>query len=341
MAYASPYGDQAKEFSGAMNVSDYTITNMSYTATGSYPGWHLMGNPFASAMDWTQGSWTKYNIGAIPQIWEESAASYELIDNIGGDNSIIPAHNGFMVYTNVDNDNTLTIPADSRIHSDHFWYKNSSNTIRLLAYDLDKGLRQQTTIRENPEATPDFDLEYDSYFLAGFAPMFYSVYNEEAFALNTMPAITNSTIIPLDFYNNGSEYFNITLDDAPQFMDILLHDLKLDIVTNLRTDPVYEFTSYPNDDPHRFELNFNAVGIKENLSNDNISGWYFNNALTIKCKERQDYEVSITNCVGQTIYTEKVTGSNIHLINIDPPTGIYFAKIFSQDQLITIKFFVK
>jgi hypothetical protein len=341
VAYTSPYGDDVKEFKGHVNVSDYTITNMSNTPTGSYPGWHLLGNPFSSAIDWAQGSWTKTNIGAIPQIWEESAASYELIDNIGGDNGIIPAMNGFMVYTDTDNSNTLTIPTDSRVHSDHYWYKATTinESIRLLAHDVEKGTRQQTTIRQNINASEGFDLQYDSYFIAGFAPMFFSVYGDDAYALNTIPAFNNSTIIPLDFYNSGSEYYSIELENGPVGMDIFLHDLKLDIITNLAISPIYEFTSFAGDDPHRFELKFGSVNIAEIEVKNNISAWYSENQLVVKTLTNSPNQLMIFDSMGQLIQTGNFSGAGTHRFEINLSSGLYIARIINPENVISIKFY--
>ncbi len=341
VAYTAPYGDMVKNFMGQLNISDFTITNLSYTPAATHPGWHLIGNPFASALDWTTGSWVKTNIGAIPQIWEESAASYELIDNIGGDNSIIPANNGFMVFTDTDNSNTLTIPADARVHNAIPWYKNLNVlSIRLLANDLDKGLRQQTTIRVIPDATVEFDLQYDSYFLAGFAPMFYSVHEEDALALNSMPEINDNTIIPLYFVNNGSENYNIELSSAPPYMNIILHDLKLNIITNLKEDPIYVFTSFSGDDPHRFQLGFDAVSIDEIIDNVGITGWYANNILSIRSEQDRSMEVYIYNSLGQLVRQENYTGMGTHKLQLSLSSGMYIARVTFNNQVTPIKFFV-
>ncbi|MEN8225611.1 MAG: hypothetical protein ABFS05_09665, partial [Bacteroidota bacterium] len=340
MAYTAPYGNMAKEFSGQINVNDLTVTNQTYTTNSSHPGWHLMGNPFSSALDWTLGSWVKDNIGAIPQIWDEDAASYELIDNLGGDNSIIPAHNGFMVYTDVNNNNTLTIPADARVHDDHIWYKSYENeTIRLLAHDLDKGLRQQTSIRENMASSIGFDLQYDSYFMAGYAPMFYSVSNDEAFALNTLPEIISSSIIPLSFITNGSLDFSIELETAPEELDIYLHDLKLDIISNLKTDPVYEFTSLSGDDPERFLLRFAPVGIEENKHSDDVSAWYNNEQLHVDLKTDECHKLMVFNSMGQLIHEEAISGQGLHTYAFKLPAGLYVGRILSNNGSATIKFY--
>ncbi len=58
-----------KTFIGTLNVADVPITGLTNTTGKTNRGWHLVGNPFSSAIKWTQGSsWAKTNIGAFPQI---------------------------------------------------------------------------------------------------------------------------------------------------------------------------------------------------------------------------------------------------------------------------------
>ncbi|MDZ7742403.1 MAG: hypothetical protein U5Q03_11800 [Bacteroidota bacterium] len=103
----------------------------------------------------------------------------------------------------------------------------------MVAHDLEKGSRQQTTIRENPAASAGFDLEYDSYFISGYAPLFYSVSNGSAFALNTLPSLDENTQIPLSFIKNEASAYQIEMANAPYETDIFLTDLKENITVNL------------------------------------------------------------------------------------------------------------
>ncbi len=107
----------APAFVGNINVSDVSVSGLANTSNASYPGWHLLGNPFACALSWNNGDWALSNINANSKIWDEANASYTTIEP----NGIIPAMNGFMVYS--DGDGSLTIPASARQHSSQNWYK--------------------------------------------------------------------------------------------------------------------------------------------------------------------------------------------------------------------------
>ncbi len=71
------------------------------------------------------------------------------------------------------NDASLTIPASKRVHSSLAFYKNSDYPIiKLKACNLDYPSAQESEIRFNPESTTEWDWEFDSDFLSGYAPLF-------------------------------------------------------------------------------------------------------------------------------------------------------------------------
>jgi hypothetical protein len=49
---------ETKTFVGALNNAAVTKNNLSIT-TGYYSGWHLVGNPFSSSIDWSNANWVK------------------------------------------------------------------------------------------------------------------------------------------------------------------------------------------------------------------------------------------------------------------------------------------
>lgn len=94
----------------SINTSDVAISNLANTTGSAYPGWHLLGNPFSSALQY-DNTWTKSNIDAIIQVWNSQTGSYKTSTDVGG---IIPAMNGFMVHTS--GNGSITIPASKRVH---------------------------------------------------------------------------------------------------------------------------------------------------------------------------------------------------------------------------------
>lgn len=332
MAYGTPadYGDEAHEFIGEINVGDVTFTGLTRTSGSSYPGWHLVGNPFTSAIDWGQGSWTKTNIGAVPQIWNESSASYKVISGEG----IIPANNGFMVYTS--GGGTLTIPSNARVQSDSIWYKaGEEDQISLVAYDPERMTSQETIIGFNADATEGFDMGYDAMFISGFAPMFYSASANTLFALNCLTELTDELVIPLGFVKNNSTEFNIKLEKSIEGKTVYLTDLKLNKEYNLSENPFYTFTAAVGDNPNRFLLKFGTVGISDPAATQNRL--WFNDNQIFFISQGGATQVEVFDIMGRKLISGNMDGWGLQVFPVNQIPGIYIVKVQSADVVKSIK----
>ena len=327
-----------KNISGVLNIADVPITGLTYTPESSSGGWHLLGNPFSSAIGWTSGTWNKSSsIGGVPQLWDEASASYKTLTT-----DIIPAHNGFMVFTE-SSGGSLTIPANARVHSLQSFYKSdaeTSNQVILTAHDITGNTAQQTIIRFLPAATSGFDLDFDSYFLTGYAPMFYSTTNGDNLALNSLPSNQNEVSIPLAFVKNSSSQFNIQLTEFPQGGQVYLNDLKTNAVHSLSQTPIYEFTAADGDDPNRFELKFSTVGIDDPITKPTVNAWYSAGKLYL-ASNTGAASVNIYNVQGQQVKSFFAADTGLQSMFLNLPTGVYFAQIINNGINHTVKIIVQ
>ena len=315
---------ETKSFTGAMNSAPLTMSGLTNSG-GDYAGWHLVGNPFTSAIN--ADLLTKTDIGTNVQVWNTNSASYEI-------SSTIPALNGFMVETTGGGE--LNIPLNARIHSNTSWFKSSEDEILLRANDPAGHSSQLSIIRFNPAATEAYDGAFDSHYIAGFAPMFYSKSSSESFALNTLPQLTNETVIPFDFVKNGSSDFSIEMLKAIPGALIYLTDKKTNTVTNLLENPVYSFNSVEGDITDRFLLTFASVGIDNpNVSQIEIYGYqdviFVNGA-------KAGSDVVVTNLLGQVMMSTTTTGDGVNSINgRNLADGIYLVSIISGNSVVSKK----
>jgi len=85
------------------------------------------------------------------------------------------------------------------------------------------------------------------------------------------------------------------------------------------------------------------VGIEENSSS--IVTLYpnpTNGLVTLTfSQELHDAYVVITNVLGEEVYSENVSGTQKHELNLDKSTGIYFVNVYDQGNLITVMKVVK
>ncbi len=322
-----------KTFSGILNVADASVIGLGIS-TGINRSWHLIGNPFTSALTWDETiAWNKINIGGVANIWNEAGRSYTPCN--AGDP--IPAGNGFMVQASGGGSGSFTIPAVKRVHSAQDWYKNSDYpVVKLFAHNLDDPSFQESQIRFNPQSTSDFDLEFDSDFLPGYAPLFYSKIDGLPTSVNSLPALVAETVIPFSFIKNEGTNFSIEatgLESLGQTA-IYLRDTKLRINHNLSENPVYTFTSFAGDAPERFELRFGTTGIGE--TSPQINAWVYDNMLYVNNPDGNTL-IEVFDLTGKRLLITQLSDVGLQSLPLHQPTGLYLIRLTSKGKIQTIK----
>jgi len=350
--------DEVFAFEGTINVDNVTVddlVNHDDVSPGTTPsfGFHALGNPYASALKWDNMedgqlqdvNWNRVSVGAEIQVWDESAASYiTLPDDING-YKIIPAMQGFFVYTDGSdlNPGSLIIPSIARVHSNQAYYKSGNeNQILLVAHDIQNETYQESKIRFNESATEGFDLAYDSYFMTGYAPQFYSVADGAAFALNTLPAMTEELVIPFTFVKNAGSNFEITLDAALDYGTIYLFDNKTNVTVNLTQSGSYSFVSAEGDDVNRFLLKFGTVGIDDPATGEASIGIFAaGNAIHLNAQQPGDATVSVYDLLGRTVLTTEVQMSPSATVDVSGLSGTFIVRAIANGEVVSAKVFIR
>jgi hypothetical protein len=328
-------GSETKTFTGTINSTDVNTSSLSYIGISPYTGWHLLGNPFSSALNWNNGTWALNNVDANAQIWNESNASYTVILP----NEVIPAMNGFMVHAS-QNNASLAIPASSRVHSNTAWYKNTlqDDKIVLTAIDHDGGTAQTSIIRFDANATDGYDSQYDSYFLPGFAPNFYSGAQNEKYALNTLPALTGGLTIPMGFQKNDSNRFSIELTENIPGQAVYLTDLKTNVTNNL-AEGSYSFDAQDGDDANRFLLHFGTLGIDKPATDLNAIAWVYDKQLFLL--NAGPGIVEINDMQGRMLQSYRIESSDLQSLSVNLPAGVYVIRLQVASEVKSVKIIVQ
>lgn len=328
-----------KLFRDTLNVTDIPVSGLTHTTGNQYAGWHLLGNPFPCALHWGEGSWSKStSIGQYAQLWNSTYKSYTVLDV----NGVIPAMNGFMVYTSEDN-GSLVIPADAMVHDGSSWYKEESAQILLVANDLDHGGLQETLLRFSDNGAAGFDPSEDCRFLAGFAPRFYSMAGDVPLSLNTLPSFDRRTEIPLSFLKNNSFRFSIELKEQIPEERVLLTDRLTNTTVDLSHLISYQFTSEASDDHDRFLLHFAGVGAGESRRPHQWIIHADGEEIIIKRNDGApwDGEVNVYNMLGRRIANSISDDQQILRIPVKRLNGYCIVMVIHQDWLITEKIFYR
>ena len=331
--------EQTKSFTGGITVNDVSSGSLSYTSASDNTGWHLLGNPYPSALEWDQTNWGRSNINGTAKIWRTTpSASYK--DITKGD--IIPTMQGFMVEVNNASGGSLTIDAADRTHSTTNWYKTTEvNKIKFIAYDTEGSTAQESIIRINENATIGFDTEYDSHFLKGYAPQFFSVIeNGEIVSTNALPEITSTTTIPMSFIKNNSSTFYIEAEGVnnlePQ-ETVYLTDLKTNHTQILNDNPSYDFTSEEGDVAERFLIHFSALSIDDILLSEQINVFAADNKVEIRSNKPIDAQIFVYNIAGQRIATSQLNNESSASVGMPNYKGAAIVSIVTSGQSLTEK----
>lgn len=328
-----------KTFSGTINNADITINNLSYTAN-DFQGWHLLGNPFPCALKWDATSWNLSNVSGTAKIWDEGNASYTDISK----NGIIPAMQGFMI--RVENStNSITIPTADRTHSSTAWYKNEElNKLKLTVYDLEGGTAQQSVLKFNQSATEGYDSEFDSYYLSGYAPQFYSATDGKPVSTNTLPELNEELQIPYYFIKNASSSYRLEIEgieslelDSP----VYLTDIKANQTINLSEMGYYEFAAEEGDEISRFLLHFKSTGIADDFSQPNPQIQLQNNNLRISNLPAGAGNIRVMDITGRVVSTESYRNAEEISIPLRFKTGIYIVEVTSENGRNVSKIYIK
>ncbi len=313
-----------KLFVGNINVEDVTVSGITNTGGATnYHSWHLLGNPFNSALTWDD-AWTTTNIGGNIQIWNEAGRSYTTIAADPG--GVIPATNGFMIQGTNALSGSVTIPESKRVHSSQAFYKNTGfPIIKLKAVNLDNPSFQESQLLFNPNSSVGYEAQYDCSFLSGYAPLFYSEIDDMPMALNSMPHLEETTAIPFTFIKNEGLNFYIEMYEQQNLeLDVWLLDKQLNINQNLSENPVYTFAAFEQDNPNRFIVHFSPVGLPEIETISHPIQVYSNGkVINVINNNHLKGVITILNILGQPMDSFKLESKVNQSYHADFPSGVY------------------
>jgi hypothetical protein len=344
--YAVAYADNVtKTFSGALNAGDYTFNGttspaITYTAGGGI-GWNLMRNPFPSGLDWDLCQRT--NIDGAVYVYDGDNGQYISWNGTVGSlaDGIVPPMNAFFI--KASENPSLTILNDARIHTTANFYKSDNFVEDLLALKVEgNGFSDQTYIHFNPDATNNFDSDFDAYKLSGIeaAPQLSTKTGDTRLSINELPYSNEEITIPLSLKvgKDGDYTLSVSQNTFWETVDISLKDLQTQTTYDLTTITQLTINHLTSSSPDRFLLLINgATGIEENLpKDDGIEIYSYGNQVFIKTDAPG--EARVYNLLGQQVLHRNLTGfENLSGLK----TSFYIITVKSEKAWVTKKVFIR
>jgi len=337
-------------YDGPLKTTDVTPA-LSYTVGTPQTdyGFNLIGNPFASPLDWDIGTWNLVDIDAVIYVWDQVAGSYK--ESVGGNGSltdgIIPMGQGFFVQA-TSSSASITIPMDARVHSSQSYYKGATNVADHMWIKAIKGEKNdQLTVVFAEDATEEYDNGRDARKMLAFngnAPQIYAVEQDDKFGVDGLPSLTEAGRTVNVMYHigeSGEQQLLANLESLPD-AKVLLEDLQTGIVQDLNENPEYIFEGQQNDDPNRFTLYFNPTPTTiNNLGlNTDIRVYAYNNEVYIKSDGtgmNSTKRVMIYDMFGRIIMDENIAPSSLSIIPVDIHNAPVIVKVISSGTVVTTK----
>ncbi|NPD85025.1 T9SS type A sorting domain-containing protein [Lentimicrobium sp. L6] len=344
IGYLCAYKTSAtKTFSGTIVNSDIESIDLAYSAGGIDDNWHLLGNPFTSALDWGAGTWGISNI-SVPQVYDEASKAYVAVNALG---DIIPAMQGFFVQT-TNATNSITIPKDARVHDFTNWYKDTdenSNTIKLQLVGSEMESKDLFMVGFDENSSEAYDIEFDSHKLFSLAnvPQFF-MQNEsgEQFSVNYLANDGNEKKIPLHIKVPAAGTYTISVaeNELAANSKVYLEDKFSNQQIELIGEQSYTFVASEEDNEDRFLLYFNkATGINE-LAKDNLQAYISGQNLYI-LGESGPAQLEVFDIQGKQLVSEQIVLDENYKKALSLPSGIYVVRVQNSEFVKSNKVIIK
>ncbi|MCF8374234.1 MAG: lamin tail domain-containing protein [Bacteroidales bacterium] len=330
-------------FTGTFNSSDVTISGLTKT-TGQGEGWHVLGNPFPSAIDWATG-WTLTNVGSSAQILKADGTGYRVL----AANNDIPANQGFWVQVS-SGTGSVTIPVAKCVHSMQAYSTKSTpiNDLTLRLF-LDSTRNVEHRIMFKPNATDNFDWEYDAHYLppwgADVPKLFSKIGTDEYLALNAFN-FTGNKSIPLGIEVQTAMNLLLLADGIQSFandVSIILEDSYNTMFYDLGQQNPVTISLLPADAFGRYILHFSTVTEVDESSTPGIEVYAYDNSIYLNPGNftSGNAYVQVFNTLGQEIFQLSTTLSGLTKIPVNLPPANYFVRINTGQKLFSEKLFIQ
>ncbi len=309
-------------------------------------GWNVVGNPYPSAIDWDDASWTKTNIDAAIYVWD--GVQYLVWNGTFGDltDGIIPAYQGF--YTKTSGASPALQVADAaRVHGPSP-YKGSeiNNLIKVIAHG--NGYSDATYINFNSEATVSFDNDYDAFKLFGIdeAPQIFSIVENQNLSINVLPEYDPGMVIPLGFKMGVDAEVSFRIENLESFnfpVNIVIEDLQTGEMIEMDNQSEFTFTGTKEDEMNRFNMHFMMLFTDvENVAANMVNIYSAEKSVYVKNLSSEDLSsVSVYSITGKEVYRGELENMSINRIDLNTPSGYYIVKVVTDGSVTSQKVFIK
>lgn len=350
--YSTPFSATTIDTRGTPNRGNINIASL---LTFANDGWNLVGNPYASHINWNALHATLTNVNSTIMFYDETIGDFESVSS--GD---IAPHQGFWVEVTGTPTFTFTEAIKSTSNSSSFRSTPDAYFTLRMKHEGDIPFTSNTKFRFNENSS--FTRDNNDLSFKGLphpnAPNLYT-FSEEGKKLRINAFNPHNELVTINLgYKVGVEGFytinpiHIDFAEAEGYTCILLEDKKTGIFTNL-FESNYRFFASPQDNEERFFIHFSKQSnckkstIAPTVSDaeaiviyQNIHGTFANFELP----EFSNASIIVTNLLGQQITPAQQINVKEQTVSINIPQdyrGIALVTVAVNNQQITKKLYFK
>lgn len=378
----NPFEGYAGNFGQATSPKTISVTGTLNNGTVSTPvlynhnrpytkGFHLVGNPYASPIDWNASSgWTKtnldnaiyfFNAGTTDRYTGTYSSYINGISSDGIAGNIIPSMQGFFVHVKdafpataklTVNNNARTTDLNPAYH-----YSNTqAPLLRISAGFSDGAASDPTVIYFNERENGLFNQNLDALKMENSdesIPNLFSVSaNAEKLSIRAVELPKDSTVqwpLGIKIAKSGSVAFRTRdLKGIDPALNVFLYDNYANRYTNLRMQENYSVALSAGEYLNRFSIVFSKKASMEDNAAGNTNSAVFDafvqsGMLTVKTnvEAAANSRLLITNMMGQKLWTAAFTGSGNYNLNARFAAGAYVVTLYSATGNYSKKLFIQ
>lgn len=264
--------DNEFTFQGQVNTSDVAVPLSYAGVTPTLSGFNLLGNPFPSGLDWDYIVTHRFPSNTSKGVYftrNNSVCSYMNGIGVPGDvTGFIPPMQGFFTKAYATG-KTIYLADSARTHSLHSRYKGSGiiPMVRLLL--AEETLSDETVVRFDEKAAAELDFDFDAlkFFYSEDITSIYTTAGANKLVINGLPFPESTVDVPvgINIKIDGNHSISGTQLQGLDFYNVSLIDNVTGFTTNLKTNPVLNFSSSAGSFSDRFILRVSnsSTGVEE------------------------------------------------------------------------------
>lgn len=338
-----------KTFVGTLN-NGIIQTPLTISGSGSNKGFHLVGNPYPSSMDWKSATGfdrTKLTVsggGYDLWMWSSTANNYGVynssqVGDVGTNNAsrYISPMQGFFV--NASQAGNLVFNNDARVHNAAgAWLRSAEAEVGLIRLKV-----SAASGNGSDEVLLRFGAESDDTGSAKLfspvkvAPSLYMPVKNKDLSIRQLSTVENNTTTSVSFKPGTADTYTLTCEFDEALIDTLyLEDKLTGVIHNFAESGTYTFSGAPGDATSRFVLHYGAIPLNPGLVSyrvyvldenvvvdlENVSGEYSISLFDVSGKLQQHRTV-----FGGSSTKLPLRERGVYIVSIHSESGIYNTKV--------------